>query len=43
MAASFVSLMKAIPDPRIAGMIAYPMDGMPLAALVGRGLRGGRP
>lgn len=35
MPASFVSLMSAIPDPRIAGMITYPMDEMLLAALVG--------
>ena len=35
MPASFMSLMSAIPDPRIAGMITYPMDEMLLAALVG--------
>jgi predicted transposase YbfD/YdcC len=35
MPASFLSLMNGIPDPRIAGMITYPMDEMLLAALVG--------
>lgn len=35
MPASFLSLMSEIPDPRIAGMITYPMDEMLLAALVG--------
>jgi predicted transposase YbfD/YdcC len=35
MAVSFLSLMNGLPDPRIAGMITYPMDEMLLAALVG--------
>lgn len=35
MAGSFLSLMNVVPDPRIAGMITYPMDEMLLAALVG--------
>jgi predicted transposase YbfD/YdcC len=32
---SFVSLLSEVPDPRVAGMITYPMDEMLLAALVG--------
>lgn len=35
MPASFLSLMSEIADPRIAGLITYPMDEMLLAALVG--------
>jgi len=35
MPVSFLSLMNGVPDPRIAGMITYPMDEMLLAALVG--------
>ena len=35
MPASFLSLMNEVSDPRIAGMITYPMDEILLAALVG--------
>lgn len=35
MSSSFLDLMAELPDPRIAGMITYPMDEVLLAALVG--------